>query len=123
MPPHIHACMVQCLIILLRSFGCVCFVLLPSHEQEKLSPKTNRCIFVGYSLSHKGYMSYDPMTRRLCIARHVSFLENVSYFKTSSSPQNSYFLQTSSESSPIPVYAPATVALHSDSPPISPPLF
>src|SRR3954471_18438929 len=39
----------------LRTFGCVCFVLLPNHEKDKLSSKTSRCIFVGYSPVHKGY--------------------------------------------------------------------
>src|SRR4051812_24684331 len=29
---------------LLRTFGCVCFVLLPNHEKDKLSPKSSRCI-------------------------------------------------------------------------------
>src|SRR3954466_11721488 len=30
---------------LLPNFGCVCFVLLPPHERDKLSPKTSKCIF------------------------------------------------------------------------------
>src|SRR3954463_8296160 len=62
---------------LLRTFGCVCFVLLPPHEKDKLSSKSCICIFVGYSPAHKGYRYYDPVTKCLRIAKHVSFLENV----------------------------------------------
>src|SRR3954464_15072642 len=60
---------------LLHTFGCMCFVLLPTHEKDKLCPKSSRCIFVGYSPAHKGYKCYDTVIKRLCIAKHVSFLE------------------------------------------------
>src|SRR4051812_18720968 len=78
----------------LRTFSCVCFVLLPNHEKDKLSSKTYRCIFVGYSSSHKGYRCYDPITKRLRIAKHVSFLENVPYYQSKLSPQSISFLQS-----------------------------
>src|SRR3954466_104128 len=90
---------------LLRTFGCTCFVLLPTHEKDKLSAKTSRCIFVGYSPAHKGYRCYDPVTRRLRIAKHVSFFENVPYYKQTSPSPNLSFLESSS-SLPIPSYAP-----------------
>ena len=35
---------------LLRTFECVCFVLLSSHEWDKLSSKTSKCIFSGIAL-------------------------------------------------------------------------
>src|SRR3954462_2282312 len=70
----------------LRTFGCVCFVLLPNRGKAKLSSKTNRCIFVGYSSAHKGYRCYDPITKRLRIAKYVSFLENVPYNQSKPSP-------------------------------------
>ena len=56
-----------------HTFGCFCFFLLPSYEQDKLSPKTKKCIFLGYSFTYKGYQCYDPTTIRLRIARHLSF--------------------------------------------------
>src|SRR5438270_6556877 len=90
---------------LLRTFGCTCFVLLPIHEKDKLSAKTSRCVFVGYSSAHKGYRCYDPVTRRLRIAKHVSFFENIPYYKKTSPSPNMSFLESSS-SLPIPSYAP-----------------
>src|SRR4051812_31135541 len=89
----------------LRTFGHVCFVLLPNHEKNKLSSKTSRCIFVGYSSAHKGYRCYDPITKRLRIDKHVSFLENVPYYQSKLSPQNISFLQPP-ETLPILTYAP-----------------
>src|SRR4051812_19678316 len=89
----------------LRTFGCVCYVLLFFHEKDKLSSKSCRCIFVGYSPTHKGYRCYDPVTKRLRIAKHVSFLENLPYYSSTTPSQNVSFLQPP-VSLPIPVYAP-----------------
>jgi len=78
---------------LLRTFGCICFVLLPSHEWDKLSSEIRTCIFIGYSFAHKGYQFYDFITKRLRFTRHVSFFENVSYYH-SSHIHDLFFLDT-----------------------------
>ncbi|CAN1189557.1 Retrovirus-related Pol polyprotein from transposon RE2, partial [Linum perenne] len=67
---------------MLRVFGCVCFVLLPRTERTKLTSKTAKCVFMGYSHHHKGYMCYDPALRRIRVAYHVYFLENQFYYHT-----------------------------------------
>ncbi|CAL1373295.1 unnamed protein product [Linum trigynum] len=74
----------------LRVFGCTCFVLLPRAERHKLSPKTVRCVFVGYSEKHKGYCCYDPIGKRMRIAYHVLFLEHVMYYSLSSQDKQSH---------------------------------
>jgi len=68
---------------LLRTFECICFVLLPSHERDILSFKIRKCIFLGHSSAHKRYRYYDPTTIWLRIAWHVSFFENISYYHSS----------------------------------------
>jgi len=78
---------------LLRTFGCVCFVLLPSHEQEKLSLKIRKCIFLRYSFAYKRYRCYDPTTNQLRIVQHVSFFENVPNYN-SSHTRDLFFLNT-----------------------------
>ncbi|CAN0839525.1 Retrovirus-related Pol polyprotein from transposon TNT 1-94 [Linum grandiflorum] len=67
---------------LLRVFGCLCFVLLPPHERTKLQSRTARCVFIGYSDHHKGYLCYDPHQRRVRIAYHVVFLEHIPYYSS-----------------------------------------
>ncbi|CAN0876377.1 Retrovirus-related Pol polyprotein from transposon TNT 1-94 [Linum grandiflorum] len=65
----------------LRTFGCTCFVLIPRHERTKLTSKTARCVFMGYSNHHKGYLCYDEVAKRIRIAYHVIFLEHLPYFQ------------------------------------------
>ena len=44
----------------LRVFGCLRFVHLPSIERNKHSPQVAKCMFLGYSDDHKGFLYYDP---------------------------------------------------------------
>ncbi|CAL1362537.1 unnamed protein product [Linum trigynum] len=69
----------------LRVFGSLCFVLLPRRERTKLSSKTARCVFLGYSDVHKGYLCFDPHSQRMRIATTVVFFENIMYYTDASS--------------------------------------
>ncbi|KAF8397212.1 hypothetical protein HHK36_016120 [Tetracentron sinense] len=71
---------------LFRIFGCVCYVHLSPHERNKLSPKSVRCMYLGFGDSQKGYRCYDPHARRIRISRNVVFLENVSFHAQPSPP-------------------------------------
>ncbi|CAL1356412.1 unnamed protein product [Linum trigynum] len=64
----------------LRVFGCLCFVLMPRKERTKLTPKTARCAFLGYSDIHKGYICYYPVLQHVRIAATVVFFENFRFF-------------------------------------------
>jgi len=66
----------------LRTFGCVCFVHLPPHERTKLSAQSVKCAFMGYSISHKGYVCYDSCANKFRISRNVVFFENQYFFPT-----------------------------------------
>jgi hypothetical protein len=66
----------------LHTFGCVCFVHLPPHERHKLSAQSVKCAFMGYSISHKGYVCYDLCSNKCRISRNVVFFENQSFFST-----------------------------------------
>ena len=59
----------------LRTFGCSCYPFLGDYGQDKLTPKTRRCVFIGYSTIHKGYRCFDSSSGRIFISRHVVFNE------------------------------------------------
>nr|GEY06613.1 hypothetical protein [Tanacetum cinerariifolium] len=57
--------------VLLRVFGCTCFVLKPHVERTKLSSNSTLCVFLGYGVSQKGYCCYDPVGKRAIGSRWV----------------------------------------------------
>ena len=45
-----------------RIFGAIAYVQIPDEKRQKLDPKLEKCILVGYSLEQKGYKWYNPST-------------------------------------------------------------
>ncbi|WJZ94464.1 hypothetical protein VitviT2T_013319 [Vitis vinifera] len=89
----------------LRSFGSACFVLLQSHEHNKLESRSRLCCFLGYGETQKGYRCYDPVSHRLRVSRNVVFWEHrlfveLSHFR--SSLTNSSVLEIFPDESLVP---------------------
>ena len=63
-----------------RVFGCTCFVQNLTPRLDKLSPKSVKCVFVGYSRTQKGYRCYNPSTKKYFVSADVTFFESVPYF-------------------------------------------
>jgi hypothetical protein len=90
----------------LRVSGCLCFVHLPSIECTKLSPQAVKCLFLGYSDEHKGFLCYDPKDDCLRISWHVVFLERVPFYSVRlehHSLQVLYLLQFPESRTPPPI--------------------
>ncbi|KAI0522751.1 hypothetical protein KFK09_005136 [Dendrobium nobile] len=59
----------------LRVFGCACFPLTPPHTRHKLQPKSQLCVFLGYSDIYKGYKCLNLSSKKITMSRHVQFDE------------------------------------------------
>ena len=68
---------------LLRTFGYLCFPFLRDYMPNKLSPHSIPCVFIGYSLLHKGFRCLDKKTTWVCVSRHVQFFEDYFPYATS----------------------------------------
>ena len=66
----------------LKVFGCVAFVHNVPENLGTLEPRATKCMFLGYSMSHKGYRCYCPSSRKLFISRDVSFNETIPFYAT-----------------------------------------
>ena len=48
---------------------------VPDADKNKLQPKSNKCIFLGYSDERKAYRLYNPTTKKIVASRDVVFKE------------------------------------------------
>ena len=64
----------------LKVFGCLAYVHIPDELRSKLDPKAKKCVFIGYSLEHKGYRCNNPLMREVRVSRDVVFDELNSWY-------------------------------------------
>ncbi|KAM2437268.1 hypothetical protein ACFX1W_014395 [Malus domestica] len=55
----------------LKVFRCSCYPWLKPYVTSKLDGKSKQCVFLGYSLQHKGYRCLDMATDRVYIDRSI----------------------------------------------------
>ena len=54
----------------LKIWGCEAYQV-----SNKLEPKSDKCLFVGYHKETKGYYFYNPIENKVFVARNAVFLE------------------------------------------------
>jgi hypothetical protein len=59
----------------LRVFDCACYPNITATAPHELAHRSTRCVFLGYSINHKGYRCLDLSTNRLIVSHHVVFDE------------------------------------------------
>jgi hypothetical protein len=76
----------------LRVFSYACYPNIATTAPHKLAHRSTRCVFLGYSIDHKGYRCLDLSTNRLIVSRHVVFDEKSSSLTASSNLTDVDFL-------------------------------
>ncbi|MCO5568696.1 hypothetical protein L7F22_022395 [Adiantum nelumboides] len=64
----------------LKVFGCIAYVHVLDELRTNLDPKTEKCIFIGYSLEQNGYKCYNSITRHVRVSEDVVFYEMASWY-------------------------------------------
>lgn len=62
-----------------KVFGCIGYAHIPTEKRTKFDDKSQKCIFVGYSTSSKGYRLFNVETEKLIVSRDVIFNEKASW--------------------------------------------
>ena len=106
---------IRCSLLILKCFGCTCFVRDIHPQVSKLDPKSLKCIFGGYSRVQKGYRCFCPTLRRYFMFIDVAFFETTPFSLPSTVPSQGeeedflVYTLTSPIVSPEPASVPAQV--------------
>ncbi|CAI7910248.1 unnamed protein product [Closterium sp. NIES-53] len=65
---------------MLRVFGCMCMALVPKHlRHNKLGAKAILAVHLGMAQNSKGWLLWDPFTKKFLVSRDCKFMENLMY--------------------------------------------
>ncbi|CAI7899588.1 unnamed protein product [Closterium sp. NIES-54] len=65
---------------MLRMFGCMCMALVPKHlRHNKLGAKAIWAVHLGMAQNSKGWLLWDPFTKKFLVRRDCKFMENLMY--------------------------------------------
>ncbi|CAI7861609.1 unnamed protein product [Closterium sp. NIES-54] len=65
---------------MLRVFGCMCMALVPKHlRHNKLGAKAIWAVHLGMVQNSKGWLLWDPFTKKFLVSRDCKFMENLMY--------------------------------------------
>ncbi|CAI5937970.1 unnamed protein product [Closterium sp. NIES-65] len=65
---------------MLRVFGCMCMALVPKHfRHNKFCAKAVWAVHLGMAQNSKGWLLWDPFTKKFLVSRDCKFMENFMY--------------------------------------------
>ncbi|CAI7742699.1 unnamed protein product [Closterium sp. NIES-54] len=65
---------------MLRVFGCMCMALVPKHlRHNKLGAKEIWAVHLGMAHKSKGWLLWDPFTKKFLVRKDCKFMENLMY--------------------------------------------
>ncbi|CAI7846386.1 unnamed protein product [Closterium sp. NIES-53] len=65
---------------MLRVFGCMCMALVPNHfRHNKLGAKAIWAVHLGMAQNSKGWLLWNPFTKKFLVSRDCKFMENPMY--------------------------------------------
>ncbi|CAI7786782.1 unnamed protein product [Closterium sp. NIES-54] len=65
---------------MLRVFGCMCMALVPKHlRHNKLVANAIWAVHLGMAQNSKGWLLWDPFTKKFLVSRDCKFMENLMY--------------------------------------------
>ncbi|CAI7815500.1 unnamed protein product [Closterium sp. NIES-53] len=65
---------------MLRVFGCMCMALVPKHlRHNSLGAKAIWAVHLGMAQNSKGWLLWDPFTKKFLVSRDCEFMENLMY--------------------------------------------
>ncbi|XP_031256011.1 uncharacterized protein LOC116114004 [Pistacia vera] len=70
-------------------FGCVAYATILT-PKDILSPRSTLCVFLGYSLTQKGYFLYDISSHKVFVTGDALFHETIFPFTWSTSPSSPF---------------------------------
>ena len=59
----------------LRVFGCTAYVYVQKDQRKSLQSHMQKCVFIGYPSGYKGWLFYNPTTKKLLISERAEFDE------------------------------------------------
>lgn len=88
----------------LRVFGCLCYPNQNLAHNKKLSPRSSRCILLGYPHNHRCYRCFDLTTKKIIIPRHVNFDETCFPYQQNSDKETQTYNFLDQETEPSPIF-------------------
>lgn len=90
-------------------------------KTHKLSPRSSKCLFIGYPSDHRGYRCLDLTTNKIILSRHVAFDETQFPYQDSKAQKTSTYDFLSTDTDPSPLLRSILETPMAPSNPVTPP--